>query len=639
MRIGGSLQEFFLVAARPAPTQVLLNIPASGYLRVGAEGTGGPVTRVGSGMSNEHRHNRMVTPTRWFGGARPGRARAGWLHGAIALVAFSLGIGGPALGALDPSSLAPAVTAMLVDAAPVVVDGVSIDTETLRFAYEARGGAPLWVARGSDGDQRVRATVDVLAAAADDGLDPRAYHVGAIQRRLGTTNPASLVELEVLLSDGVLRYAAHQTRGVNPPRDGNRELAFDRDPLDAQTTLLSIAEAPNPAEAFQALAPRHAGYVRLRETLRTYRDIEKDGGWPLVPDGPKLHVGTTSEAVPTLRRRLALTGEYESVASGSTTYDVELSEAVKRFQARHGLVADGVVGEPTRAALNVSVGRRIDQIVVNMERWRWLGPSLGDRHVKVNVPAFALELVDGNDVVLAMPVVVGKQNQRTPNFSSEIRQLVFNPPWYIPPSIARKEILPKARVDSSYLSRNGYVVRRAAASPAPVVADGMEGPPTPPPAPRILGLKQPPGPKNPLGRVKFDLPNEFGVYLHDTPSRASIQNGGRAASHGCIRLSNALGLAEALLVDSGGLSETRKKKLLSNWQTRTVALADPVPVHIVYETVWVDAAGGLHSRPDVYGRDDTLKKQLVQARSARPTVYARRQPDPEVDVEKTLATP
>lgn len=564
---------------------------------------------------------------------RPPRSRA------TILAVIGILVAAPLHAALDTGTLAPAISTMLGRPAPFLIDGASLDTDTLRRAYEPRGGAPLWAARGSDADQRARGIVDVLAAAADEGLDARVYHVGAVQRRLGTADPAALVELELLLSDGVLRYAAHQARGVNPPRDGNGELGFARTALDPQATLLGIAEAEDPAQALRDLAPDHEGYARLRDTLRAYRELEKDGGWPSVPDGPKLEVGMTSDAVPAVRRRLTVTGEYTGVGSDSRTYDAALADALKRFQARHGLVADGILGRSTRAALNVPVERRIAQIVVNMERWRWLGPTLGERHVKVNVPAFALELVDSRKTVLAMPVVVGKQNQRTPNFSSEIRQLVFNPPWFIPPSIARKEILPKARVDATYLSRNGYVVRHAALPAPATTGDGAEGPPLPPPTPRVLGLKQPPGPKNPLGRVKFDLPNAFGVYLHDTPSRASIQQSGRAASHGCIRLSNALGLADALLADDGGLSDTRRKKLLSNWQTRTIGLSRPVPVHIVYETVWVDDAGTVHTRPDVYGRDDKLMKELTQARSARSTAYARQQSEPEIDANKTVATP
>lgn len=558
---------------------------------------------------------------------------------AVAAVFLSIVCATPLRAALDPGAVAPAVTTMLGRPTPLLVDGTVLDAETLRFAYEARAGAPLWVARGKDDEQRVRAVADVLAAANGEGLDPRAYHVGLIQRRLGTEEPTGLVELELLLSDGVLRYAAHQTRGVNPPRYGNGELGFEREALDARGTLLGIAEAPDPARALRDLAPQHAGYARLRDTLRNYREIQKAGGWPTLPDGPKLEVGMSDAAVPALRQRLAATAEYDGAPSDSRILDAALVDALKRFQTRNGLLADGILGKGSRAALNVSVDRRIDQIVVNMERWRWLGPTLGDRHVKVNVPAFALELVENSKAVMAMPVVVGKQNQRTPNFSSEIRQLVFNPSWFIPPSIARAEIMPKARVDSTYLSRNGYVVRYAAAPTPATATDAAAGPPPPSPAPRVIGLKQPPGPKNPLGRVKFDLPNAFGVYLHDTPSRASIQQSGRAASHGCIRLSNALGLADALLTDSGGLSDARRKKLLSTWQTKTVTLSQPVPVHIVYETVWVDDSGVVHTRPDVYGRDDKLKKQLTEARSARPTVYARRQPEPPIDAEKTVAAP
>jgi murein L,D-transpeptidase YcbB/YkuD len=241
--------------------------------------------------------------------------------------------------------------------------------------------------------------------------------------------------------------------------------------------------------------------------------------------------------------------------------------------------------------------------------------------VKVNGPAFSLDLVEQEVTVLSMPVVVGKAKDRTPTFSSAIQNLVFNPSWYVPPRIAREEIFPKADGDDSYLDRQGYVTRRVQVQTAGG-ADGSAGE-----VREVTRLRQVPGPQNPLGRVKFNLPNAFGVYLHDTPSRYSFARSTRAFSHGCIRLGKAMALADALMADVDGW-EAKRKRLLSSWETRTVSLATPVPVHIVYETAWSDASGVVHFHPDIYNRDDGLRMQMAARRPSARSVAAQLPPAP-----------
>jgi murein L,D-transpeptidase YcbB/YkuD len=542
------------------------------------------------------------------------------------LIVLGVALAGMLMAEAGATQVAPAlppngaIEAALSAPAPLSLDEARLDTDALRAVYEERHYAPLWVT-GTRADQRTREVAAVLADAGAEGLDPRWYHTEAIGRRLGATDPDGIVQLELLLSDGVLRYAEHQTRGVTPPAPGDPEAAFEPPPLGPSEILLSIARASDPAEQLRALAPAQADYRRLRAALARYREIEKDGGWPVIPDGPKLRVGMSDPAVPVLRRRLSLTGEIDA-ASGSKQYDAALAVAVRTFQQRNGLAADGVLGPATRAELNMPVGRRIEQIIVNMERWRWVGP-LGERYVKVNVPAFTLEMVEDGHTVLTMPVVVGKTTDRTPLFSAEIRSLVFNPSWHIPPRIVREEILPKARNDAAYLDRQGYVVRHVPARAPSGDDGGAEAVQT------VMRLRQPPGPKNPLGRVKFNMPNVFGVYLHDTPSRGTFAARRRALSHGCVRLGKAMDLADALMTPSGGWSAERRQRLLSNWDTRTIALSVPTPVHVLYQTAWTDDAGAVHFRPDLYGRDDALEKQLVGFRTGRSSSLARRVPTGE----------
>jgi murein L,D-transpeptidase YcbB/YkuD len=290
-----------------------------------------------------------------------------------------------------------------------------------------------------------------------------------------------------------------------------------------------------------------------------------------------------------LRRRLAISGDLEEDGTdGERRYDEALGTAVRRFQWRHGFGADGVVGKGTLAALNVPVGRRIEAILANLERWRWFGGELPNRYVRVNVPDYSLDLVESGAAVLSMPVVVGETDWQTPVLGSEIRRVIFNPGWAVPTSIAKKEILPKAAADAGDLKREGLAFH------------GEQ-------------LRQPPGPRNPLGRVKFEMRNPYGVYLHDTPSRRSFTRAKRALSHGCIRLRDPLDLADALLAAAGGWSAERRAKILSTWKTQSLTLDPPVPAYVLYATAWVDELGAVHFRDDVYERDPVLRRQMADA--------------------------
>jgi murein L,D-transpeptidase YcbB/YkuD len=298
-------------------------------------------------------------------------------------------------------------------------------------------------------------------------------------------------------------------------------------------------------------------------------------------------------------------------------YDKHLESAVKTFQKHHGLAADGTIGNMTRDALNVSAAERVDQIVANLERLRWLPSDLGERYVWINIPEYRLRLEDRGTTTLEMPVIVGKSSWQTPVFSSQIRHLVFNPPWNVPPRIAAEELIPRAMADQSYFAAQGISWRGGTrvASAGSGISDGG-GVVTP------RRLRQAPGPKNPLGRVKFNMPNPFGVYLHDTPNKDKFRLTSRSLSHGCVRVSNAPALAAALLGDMPEWDESRRKQALSDWNTRNVNLRSPLPVHIVYATAWRDHDGTVQFRDDVYDSDAELARDLAKPRSIRPLAGA-----------------
>lgn len=487
----------------------------------------------------------------------------------------------------------------------VVVDGVTLDTAALRAMYAAHAYAPLWT------DASVAGVMRVVSDAGADGLDPAAYHASALAAHARASTPDEVAARDLLVSDAVLRWVVDMHRGVAPPRPSDESAVVPR-PTDAAALTLAAASAPDAAAFLASLAPSHRAYAALRSALAAHRALAVAGGWPAVPDGPSLRPGDSDPVIATVRHRLAVTREL-AVANDAPLYDAELERAVQRFQARHGLAADGVIGRATRLALGTPVDERIQQIVANMERWRWMPDDLGRRHVRVNIPGYRLEVIEDGHVVLDMPVVVGSPTRRTPEFSARITTLVFNPTWTVPVKLAKEDMLPKMRRNQQYFADHGIRVYASWGADAGemhpdevdwhAIGTGIGA----------LKLRQEPGPGNPLGRVKFVMPNGFDVYLHDTNSKGLLRQARRALSSGCVRLADALALADVVLEGQPGWTAERRAAVTADWTTRTVTLSQTVPVYLMYETAWVGADGTIQFREDVYGRDRALAKSLTTA--------------------------
>ena len=314
--------------------------------------------------------------------------------------------------------------------------------------------------------------------------------------------------------------------------------------------------------------------------------------------------------VAVLRERLAITGDLDAPAERDEVFGDRLIGAVERFQARHGLEVDGVVGPATRRALNLPVAQRIAQILLNMERWRWMPDDLGRRYILVNLASFDLEVMAEGWSVMRMRVVVGRPYRKTPIFSSRMRHLEFNPTWTVPPSIAGADLLPIVRGDPDYLERSRIRVFDSWGSGAreldPATIDWS----------RVSAerfpymLRQDPGLDNALGLVKFIMPNGFSVYLHDTPQQQLFARRTRTFSSGCIRLERPMALAAYLLKDQAGWNPLRIDDVVYSGETTRVALSHPIPVHMTYSTAWVDPDGTLHFRADPYERDSILHQAL-----------------------------
>jgi murein L,D-transpeptidase YcbB/YkuD len=486
--------------------------------------------------------------------------------------------------------------------------------DTMRRIYPARGFEPFWIT--ADGLlPHAEEFVEWLATGPlRQGLRPEHYHLDAIET-LEIDRLGALVDLELALSDAFLIIGSHFLAGRLNPETLDSEWVATRRERDLGEWLARVGPGSVAGELLQELLPNQTEYYALVERLATLRAIRDRGGWSRIDDGPTLRPGDGGQRVTQLAERLLASGDLPSGAglaavSSSLVFDERLEAAVRYFQSRHGLTADGVVGRNTLAALNVPIQDRINQIIVNLERWRWLPESLGERYIIVNIAGFRLDVVENGESIMDMRVVVGRPYRRTPVFSETIRYLVLNPSWEVPASIATRDKLPLIQADPAYLKSQGFSLLQGWGADERVVDPfGVDWSAV---TARNFNyrLRQMPGPMNALGQVKFMFPNKFSVYLHDTPSRELFGEDVRAFSSGCIRLSQPIALAELLLRDDPNWSRAAIDRALAEGRERNVSLPRPMPVHLLYWTVWVDDDGVLQFRDDIYERDQPVLREL-----------------------------
>ncbi len=481
----------------------------------------------------------------------------------------------------------------------------------LQTFYEAREYQPAWREPANFAALRR----EVLAAR-DDGLSPHDFHAHALGfGGLDFWPPAmTRAERDILKTSALINLLYQLYFGkVSPERldpnwNLNRQAAL---PLEnaIRTIAIALETQQLPALISQARGD-DPGYLKLRAALKSYRAIVERGGWGRVTVGAALKPGMTDPRVPTIRRRLAATGDYQETAlSNPELYDVPLVEAVKAFQKRHGIDVDGIVGPAMTRAMNVSAKQRVDQIRVNLERARWGARTLRSKKdlVVVNIAGFYLITVLEGKFAWSTEVITGKPYHKTPVFTDQIRYIEFNPTWTIPPGILRNEILPKLKANASYLDAAGYDLIGSSGkkiSSASVNWQAISGRGFP------YRVVQPPGPKNALGLVKFMFPNKYNVYLHDTPGRQLFSKTGRAFSHGCVRVKDPMKFAEVLLGHRNGTSRQTIDQTVASGRLTRINLKAPIPVAIMYWTVdplWGDS---IRFYDDVYNRDPKVLKAL-----------------------------
>jgi murein L,D-transpeptidase YcbB/YkuD len=524
----------------------------------------------------------------------------------ILLLMLSL-LAGEALAAADDS--APALRRLSVSP--------SVGTETLRYSstlnrfYQERQFQPAW----SDGRQLFATAEELLAAipaAAGEGLDPRNYHLAALtdRSRLFRTTPTAQVaaELDLLLSDAFISLSSHYLNGRIAPALVDREWHIPREQADPLRMLNQALTSGRIHDSLQALLPQDPAYGALRRAWQDLQLLAAVGGWPRLSFKPPLRPGASGPEVTALRQRLVVSGDLSAAEGSGESFDSGLEDAVRRFQLRHGLKMDAIVGPQTLAALNVPASERTRQLAVNLERWRWLPRSLGERHLRVNLPAFHLELFEAGEPVLNMRVIVGRQVRQTPAFVGRMTYLVLNPYWEVPPNLAVLDLLPKIQADVGYLAKNGIKVFTRPGgtrlNPANIAWQQLGAGNFP------YHLRQDPGPKNALGRIKFMFPNRYTIYLHDTPTTKLFEREQRSFSSGCIRIEKPFDLAQSLLRGTPLASPTSLEEILQSAKNQTVLLPAPLPVYLLYFNAWVEADGTLNFRPDLYQRNLRLDRAL-----------------------------
>jgi len=477
--------------------------------------------------------------------------------------------------------------------------------------FEARAFAPAW--RLPAGAQQVVAAIRNLD---QDGLTPADYHLAAVTAALDaygktpTTDVAA--DLQVLIADAAAAIIDHVRYGrVRPAALDKR---WNVDPRAAapalDVALVELARAPALDAGLEAQKPAHFIYVGLKQALARMRTVVGAGGWPAVSPGPAIKPGATDPRVALVRKRLLVTGELAaSTTSGDTVYSGDLEAAVKIFQAHHRLTDDGIIGKATVEAMNITAETRVRQLRVNLERARWVvgGIGLSDSFVLVNLPAFKAYLIRDRKNVWEARTQIGREARQTPTFRADMKYLVLNPDWTVPPTILAQDVLAGMRKGQDTIARKRLMILDAegrAVDPATIDWQAAT------PANFRYTLRQPPGPDNALGRVKFIFPNQHAIFLHDTPSRELFSSDQRTFSSGCIRVEHPLDLAAVLLEGQDTWTPGRIQEVLDTLQSRTVFLDTPLPVLIVYWTVSVGATGELRYAKDVYNLDPAVLRAL-----------------------------
>ncbi|MEJ2528942.1 MAG: L,D-transpeptidase family protein [Gammaproteobacteria bacterium] len=507
------------------------------------------------------------------------------------------------------------IKALFDDKKYVVENARALDWPLLRKYYSARGYSPAWC-RKDDHGYSVDLLLGFLRTSYQEGLNPDDYRVTPDVNDCSLLSAEQQAEFDVTLTNAFFRYSKDVNSGRLDPKYADDEWHIDKAEFDPVATLEAALKDNNLQETLANLPPPHREYLALKAELAKYRLIEADRLWPHIPEGRTLQPGEIHPLIPLIRRRLAdeLNGGLPLYGSNDQLYDNGLRAAVESFQRRHGLEVDGIIGHSTYSAMNMTPQQHIRKIITNMERWRWMPRSLGEKYIMINLPGFEMNFIKQGQSILSMRTISGSKETSSPSFETKITQIIFNPTWTVPNSIAINELVPQQQQDPDFLAKSDIEVLlrdkgNTTYDPRSIDWSQINEKDFP------YMLRQRSGPNNSLGRIKFQTPNKYAIFLHDTPYHSLFGKRIRALSHGCIRLEKPKRLAAMLLNDNYNPTpetEERVTNLMESKQTveQDILAQQQVPVYIVYITAWVDRNGVLQLRDDIYGRDRKISNSL-----------------------------
>lgn len=470
---------------------------------------------------------------------------------------------------------------------------------------------PIWTTGEADGNARLMALIDALDTASGHGLPFGEAEINLVYELLNLPRtPANVAKAESEISRIYLRFASSLNAGAIDPGSAAKQISRERKPPSIEVLLAGIV-SQDPSTYIRSLAPATHQYQTMRKELKRLDWVMVNGGWGERVNAKQLRRGDSGAEVVKLRNRLIRMGYMSRTSVAEFTNNMWF--AVKRFQSDHGLDPDGIADSITIDAINVEPETRRQQVIASLERERWLNKPLGEEYVRVNIANFHADVISKGEPIFSTRVVVGKSSDRlqTPEFSDLMTHFVINPTWFVPRSITVREILPELQKDPSaepllqMFSQDQGFIPRSQVNFARFDANNFP-----------YDFRQPPGPRNALGQVKFMFPNLFNVYMHDTPHRSLFEQETRNFSHGCIRLHRAADFANFLLGRMVEDPQTLYNKILISGRESTMLLDKPLPVHITYRSAFVGEDNQVHYRKDIYGRDQAVYEQLANSLSA-----------------------
>lgn len=504
------------------------------------------------------------------------------------------------LPVLDPSEVNQAME-------EIKATGILSMEDEVQAFYASRQGEPFW-----NTDELRSAYFKKLSEIEKDGLTPEDYHLETLNelRETAPESPKDHAHFEILLSDSFLNLAHDLFYGKLDPVALHWIWDVERETLALDSLVNNIENDTQLAEFIDDLRPTHPVYQGLVQSLSEIRESleEEQPDFERIPTEGAIEPGEEDPRIPAIGARLQQLGYLNSsVDTNSTMYSPELEEAITNFQKSKHMAADGIIGKTTLRELNMTLEDRYKQVLVNLERWRWYPRDLGEHYILINIPQYKLVVVKDGDTIRSHNVIAGTRQRQTPIFSEQLDHIVLNPTWTLPPTIKAEDVLPKAAKDPSYFANNNMIVSSPQGEPVdPATVDWSSS------AAKNYTITQRPGPTNPLGRVKIMYPNQYSIYLHDTPGQGLFERSERAASSGCVRVEGALDLAQYVVQNQPKGSKQAIDSVLQSGKTTNVSISQPIKVYHLYWTAWREGGETIFAE-DVYSMDQKIAQALLSS--------------------------